>query len=99
MKNKIETTDIYLTAALLALGFKLDGVDKSDLRHMRFSMSMQEPVYTFKSENIPPATVSASSIPMDFEYYENEWANGTLMINAIHFKDSIQRMKSVIHSK
>jgi hypothetical protein len=89
MKNKIETTDIYLTAALLALGSKLESVDKSDPRHMKFVVISKE----FESENLPKAPNG------DLGLYENEWANGTLLINAVAFKDAIQRMKSVIHSK
>jgi hypothetical protein len=89
MKNKIETTDIYFTAALLALGFKLDSVDKSDIRHMKFFIVPKE----FESENLPKVSLDG------LEFYENEWANGTLVINAVAFKDAIQRMKSVIHSK
>lgn len=94
MKNKIETTDLYLTAALMALGSKLDNVDKSDPRHMKFTI-VQSPEYNFQSENLPPAQASTNTL----EYYEKEWANGTLLINAVQFKDAIQRMKSVIHSK
>jgi|GEM_PF-1634649 len=102
MKNKITTTDIYFCAALLATGSKLDSVDKTDPRHMQFSLSKENITYTFKSENLPnteDVVAVGGSYPMDFEWYENEWGNGTLMINALHFKDAIQRMKSLIHSK
>ena len=34
-----ETTDIYFTAAMLALGAKLENVDRSDPRHMVFKIS------------------------------------------------------------
>jgi hypothetical protein len=96
MKNKIETTDVYLTAALLTLGAKLEGTDKSDPRHMKFTIVPNEP--SFQSENIP-AYPAGAKMPIDLEFYENQWANGVLVLNAVQFKDAIQRMKSVIHSK
>ena len=96
MKNKITTTDVYFCAALLALGSKLEDVDKTDRRHMQFTVSRD--FYKFESENLPSNTTVAVANNLDLEYYEKEWANGTLMINAIQFKDAIQRMKSVIHS-
>lgn len=96
MKNKIETTDVYLAAALLALGAKLDSTDKTDPRHMKFNIVPNEP--TFQSENLP-AHPAGTYMPLDLEFYENQWANGVLVINAVQFKDAIQRMKSVIHSK
>lgn len=86
MKNKIRTKDFYLAAALLALGSKLDEVDKTDSRHMEFTIISER---KFESENIPVA---------DLESYEKQWANKTLEINAYEFKEAIQRMKSVIHS-
>ena len=94
MKNKIETTDIYFTAALLALGSRLEEVDKSDPRHMKFTV-VGNPEYNFQSDNIPAAQSATNTL----DFYENQWANGALLINAVAFKDAIQRMKSVIHSR
>lgn len=96
MKNKIVTTDIYFTAALLALGARLDDTNKSDLRHMEFTVIPNEA--HFQSENLPDKP-AGSYLPIDLEFYEKQWANGILLVNAVQFKDAIQRMKSVIHSR
>lgn len=89
MKNKLITSDIYLAAALLSLGARLDDVDKSDTRHMKFTLVSIAP--PFESSHLQKAC-------LDLEDPENAWANGSLMVNATNFKDAIQRMKSVIHS-
>lgn len=96
MKNIITTSDIYFTAALIALGAKLDSVDKSDPRHMQFTVVRQG--YEFQSDNLPEGSAVAS-MQIDLEEYEKQWVNGTLIINAVAYKNSIQQMKSVIHSK
>ena len=88
MKNKLITSDIYLAAALLSLGARLDGVDRSD-PHMKFTVVSTAP--PFESSHLQKAC-------LDLEDPENAWANGSLMVNATQFKDAIQRMKSVIHS-
>lgn len=101
MKTKTKTQDIYFCAAMLSLGAKLDDTDKSDSKHMKFHLSQElTPVYKFQSTTLPDGSSVTvdSSIVKDFEYYENEWANGTLMVNATKFKDALQRMKSVVHS-
>jgi hypothetical protein len=97
--NTKKTTDIYLTSALLALGAKLENVDRNDPRHMVFEVSLKLP--EFQSENLNTAVNVNNVVPfyLDLDYYEKEWANATLVINAVAFKDAIQRMKSVIHSK
>lgn len=94
MKNIVRTPDIYFAAAMLALGASIEEVDKTDRKHMRFLLVRHG--YEFKS-NILKEALQASNM-MDFEYYEKEWANKTLLINAIDFKDAIQRMKSIIHA-
>lgn len=100
MKTKTTTQDIYFSAAMLSLGAKLDDTDKTDVRHMKFTLSFPGTIpYVFHSENIPNSTVvNTNSVAIDFEYYENQWANATLMVNATKFKDALQRMKSVVHS-
>ena len=93
-----KTTDIYFAAALLALGAKLENTDKSDPRHMIFEVSFQRP--DFKSVTLADAVSAGNTTNFpDLDFYENQWANATLSINAVAFKDAIQRMKSVIHSK
>lgn len=37
-----ETTDIYFASALIAMGAKLENVDRTDLRHMVFTLSLSE---------------------------------------------------------
>lgn len=97
MKNKTQTSDVYFSAAMLAVGARLDSVDRTDPRHMQFTLVMDE--YKFVSKILNDAVSSLASFQADFEYYEKEWANRTLQINAWDFKDALQRMKSVIHSK
>lgn len=96
MKNKITTTDIYFAAALISLGSKLDSVDKSDPRHMQFTIVRQG--YEFQSANLPSPEPLASGQP-DLEESEKAWVNSSLLVNAVAFKNAIQQMKSVIHSK
>lgn len=100
MKTK-KTTDVYFASAILALGGKLEDTDKSDPRHMVFELSLNLPKFqsTVLQSAVENGSLTYSAPVMDLDYYENQWANGTLMINAISFKDAIQRMKSVIHSK
>ncbi|MHA2246911.1 MAG: DUF5659 domain-containing protein [Candidatus Hodarchaeales archaeon] len=35
---------------------------------------------------------------LDFEDVEKQWTNAELTVNAIQFKDAIQRMKGIIYS-
>jgi hypothetical protein len=84
------TKDIYLAAAFLAVGAKHENTDKSDKRHMEFKFSA--PVAKFE-------TGALKDIPaISLEQVESDWINGTLMVNAVAYKDAIQRLKGVIHS-
>lgn len=94
----LKTTDIYLAAALMSLGAKLDNVDREDPRHMEFQM-MLEPV-KFES----PVLTNAVNAPdpekaLTLLEYEKCWMNGELMVNAVKFAEAIKRMKSVVHSR
>jgi len=95
-----KTQDIYFTAAILALGGKLENTDKSDPRHMVFEVSLNKQ-YEFKSENLQGAYsgITMSYPARTLDDYEKDWANGVLMINAVQFKDALQRMKAVVHSR
>jgi len=81
------TSDVYLASACLALGYKLETVDRKDPRHMKFEFSETG----FQSENLPNALPLLDSI-------ETQWANRTLTVNAFDFSEAIKRMKSLIHS-
>lgn len=87
MKN-YKTKDIYLAAVMLALGAKLDHTDKSDPRHQEFHFS--------EYEGKGPVDELLHSV--DFEKVELDYANAKLEINAVKFKEALQRMKSIIHS-
>lgn len=109
MDKKFTTTSIYMTAAFLALGAKLEDIDKTDPKHMVFALTdgSSSPSQITVSDNpvvITPGNTTWTP-PLDSaisEYnlsvWEKSWANGTLMVNAVKFMEAIQRLKSVIHS-
>ena len=105
-----DTTSIYMTAAFMALGANLEDIDKTDPKHMIFSLSDGS-----INPNPTPATTTAVASSTDIKGYgytlvdaaisehnldvwEKAWANGTLMVNAIKYMEAIQRLKSIIHS-
>jgi len=81
--NKKLTTDIYLAASLMSLGATLESVDKSDPRHMVFELDNSD----------------TGNLDSNMDLWENQYVNGVLMVNAFKFKDSIQRLKSVVHTR
>ena len=97
MKTKINSSDIYFVAALLTTGAKIESVDRTDPRHIKFNVTIPEPVMTFTSENLPMGTSLMGTLN-GLELYENQWANGVFMVNAISYKNAIQQVKTLIHS-
>lgn len=99
MKSKITTSDIYFVAALITTGAKIDkeNVDRTDPRHIRFTVSSDVPVYTFSSKSIPE-TASITSVLVGLEYYEDLWDTGKMMVNAVAYKNALQQVKTLIHS-
>lgn len=100
----LQTTDIYLAAALMSLGAKLEDVNRDDPRHMEFKMEIEPPKFESKvlidavSSNAAVQTVQISTSP-SLTDYEKSWMNGELMVNAVKFAEAIKRMKSVVHSR
>lgn len=98
MKNRLKTADVYFCAALLSVGAKYEGADKTDPRHMEFEVSLNYP--NFQAEPLASAVLNGNiQSVLGLEYYEKAWANGELMVNATKYKEAIQRMKAIIHSK
>lgn len=102
------TTDIYLAAALMSLGAKLDNVNRDDPRHMEFAMEMEPQPLTFDSQilrnglgetKVVKASDAIAAPLVDLKNYEKQWMNGELMVNAVKFAEAIKRMKSVVHSR
>jgi hypothetical protein len=102
MDKKFITTSIYMTAAFLALGAKLEDIDKTDPKHMIFSLSdgSTEPVVAFKlpDGNNDTSTITYTISEYNLSVWEKSWANGTLMVNAVKYMEAIQRLKSIVHS-
>lgn len=88
MKNTLSTKDIYLAAALSALGARLESVDKSDPKHMEF-------VFVPKQEF---QTGALADLGQNLEALKLEWTNRTLMVNAADYSEAIKRMKSEVHT-
>ena len=95
MKQKrFKTKDIYLSAVLMALGAKLEATNRTDPRHQEFEFSsVVDDVVIDENKQLDVQH------GVDFELVERQYANAELMINAVKFKESLQRMKSVVHSQ
>lgn len=84
-----ETTDIYFASALIAMGAKLENVDRTDLRHMVFTLSLET-----------PDTPLAQAYSQSFDNLEKDWLNRVGTMGAMYnMAEAIKRMKSVVHSK
>lgn len=87
----MKTSDVYLSAALLALGYKLEKVDRKDPRHMIFEF-----VVGGNGSNLGQVVHEMRKLNLD--EIEKAWVNRTLTVNAFDFAEAIKRMKSLIHS-
>lgn len=83
------TSDVYFAATLLALGYKLEEVDRKDPRHMKF-------IFGGKPSNLGAVQEEVDQTNLD--NLETQWANRSLLVNAFDQAEAIKRMKSIIHS-
>lgn len=94
----LSTSDIYLAAALMSLGAKLEETDKEDPRHMVFDFALEPP--KFDSPALQAAVENGKTEPDDIlKGYEKLWANSELMVNAVKFAEAIKRLKSIVHTR
>lgn len=93
----MKTSDVYLSAALLALNFRLEKVDRKDPRHMVFEFSdkTRTPLQEVRLSTEDGKICLSDNFISDVE---TMWANRTLTVNAFDFAEAIKRMKSLIHS-
>lgn len=100
------TSDIYLAAAFLASGAKLEKTDRTDPRHMEFSFSAPQSLQ-FESKILESAigetkTLTSQQVmkdTLDLDAIETQWVNKQLKGNLFEFAEAIKRMKSVVHSR
>lgn len=78
----MKTSKMYLAAALMSLGARKTGIDKSDPKRMKFVLSYSLP---FSDET------------EWFEKMEASWDNRSLTVNAQDFVDFIQELKVDVH--
>ena len=84
------SSDVYFSAALMSLGYKLINVDRTDPRHMIFGFDIGEPNSL--------GAVGESVKHTNFEDIKLQWANEVLQVNARKYMESIKSLKSIIHS-
>lgn len=89
---------------MLALGAEICNIDRKDPKHIEFTVTRNFDDFS-KTVNSTDAVISTLSVDMkpsiSIHLYEEEllWANGSLMVNALKFKDALQRLKGIIHSR
>lgn len=79
----MDTTKLYLAAALISLGAGVLKIDKSNPRQMKFHLSNSSPIVEDEDEWFYKRTL--------------EWENKSLTVNAQEFVDAIQYLKSEVH--
>ena len=88
--NEWGTSSIYLAAAVMALGMEYNRVDKSDRRKMVF--------YFVAPEDKADLEKYFGNLKFDFELVERQWTNRSLNVNAVRMSESLQALKSIVHS-
>ena len=88
--NEWETSSIYLAAAVMALGMEYNRVDKSDRRKMVF--------FFVTPEDSADLEKYFGNLKFDFELVERQWTNRSLNVNAVRMSESLQALKSIVHS-
>ena len=92
------TKDIYLAAAWLSMGAKLERTDKTDKRHMEFFFS-PKPLFETGVLSGETSTINISSAPaQDLDKIETDWVNEVVVGNLVSYKNALQRLKAVVHS-
>jgi hypothetical protein len=92
MKQTKVTSDIYFASALIAMGATLENVDRTDLRHMEFTLSLEYPDTPLEQAKLLDWN--------SFDDLEKEWLNKIGVMGALYLmSEAIKRMKSVVHSK
>jgi hypothetical protein len=87
-----KTSALKFAAALLSLGAVLENVDKTDPKHMIFTFGPK------KVESTLPENVNKAIDDVSLDVWEKAWANETLMVNAVHYAEAFDRLKSIVHS-
>jgi hypothetical protein len=88
--NEWGTSSIYLAAAVMALGMEYNRVDKSDRRKMVF--------FFVTPEDSADLEKYFGNLKFDFELVERQWTNRALYVNAVRMSESLQALKSIVHS-
>ena len=88
--NEWGISSIYLAAAVMALGMEYNRVDKTDRRKMVF--------YFVTPEDSADLEKYFGNLKFDFELVERQWTNRSLNVNAVRMSESLQALKSIVHS-
>lgn len=92
------TSDIYFAAALLSFGGEVVSTDRTDVSHIKFTVSLKASSIKFSSENLPEPPVDEEYDASIMETCKKLWANGKLLVNAVDYKNALQRIRTLIHS-
>lgn len=111
IREEKKSKDVYFVAALLALGADISNINRTNPKHIEFTVTrnyFDPSQHIVLSENSAHVTVDnevisyqdlATGYPTRLDDEEILWANGSLMVPAVRFKDALQRLKGIIHSR